>query len=105
MKASALNVIVCPACKNELTVVVQSTDAGEILEGTLTCIGCETTYPIIRGVPRFVPQVECSVLMRITNEQFFTKDAGLRYDYVEDLSMNKQAMRSWIGFNSCASPV
>src|SRR5439155_8882422 len=56
MKSSALNVIVCPACKNELTLHVQSKEGDEVLEGTLACAACASAYPITRGVPRFVPQ-------------------------------------------------
>ena len=56
MKLSALNVIVCPACKNELSLHVQSKEGDEVLEGTLACAACASAYPITRGVPRFVPQ-------------------------------------------------
>ncbi|RPI55806.1 MAG: methyltransferase domain-containing protein [Acidobacteria bacterium] len=56
MKRSALDVIVCPACKGELTLRASTTEREEIVEGQLDCGLCETMFPITNGVPRFVPQ-------------------------------------------------
>ena len=56
MKLSALDVIVCPACKAELILHTGTRDAAEIVEGELHCSGCGKTFPITGGVPRFVPQ-------------------------------------------------
>jgi uncharacterized protein YbaR (Trm112 family) len=55
MKPTALDVLVCPACKADLDVHAAVVQGHEILEGTLTCSSCRTEYPIRRGVPRFVP--------------------------------------------------
>jgi SAM-dependent methyltransferase len=55
VKATALDVMVCPACHEELRLRVDARPQAEILEGSLTCSGCEANYPITRGVPRFVP--------------------------------------------------
>jgi uncharacterized protein YbaR (Trm112 family) len=54
MKKSALDFFVCPECKSDLT--LESPDVGEVLEGTLTCSGCQSRYPITKGVPRFVSE-------------------------------------------------
>jgi SAM-dependent methyltransferase len=51
MKPDAIKFFVCPKCHGDLH--IHSTDTGEIREGTLEC-GCGRTYPITRGVPRFV---------------------------------------------------
>jgi SAM-dependent methyltransferase len=56
MKLSALNVIVCPACKSDLDLQVRSKHDQEIVEGSLECATCHRIYPIARGVPRFVPE-------------------------------------------------
>lgn len=56
MKLAALDVFVCPACRESLRPRIDSRDSEEILEGTLTCDGCGSDYPIRRGVPRFVPE-------------------------------------------------
>jgi SAM-dependent methyltransferase len=56
MKPSALTMIVCPFCRNELELSVLLKEGQEILEGALACGHCERTFPITRGVPRFVPE-------------------------------------------------
>ena len=48
--------LVCPTCKTPLTFDAASdARARKIETGTLRCATCDTTYPIVRGVPRFVP--------------------------------------------------
>jgi SAM-dependent methyltransferase len=54
MKTSALRVLVCPSCKSELKLHADHTSGAEIIQGTLRCSSCAATYPILRGVPRFV---------------------------------------------------
>lgn len=56
MKLSALDVVVCPQCKGDLTLEIRTKDAAEIVEGSLACAACDQVYPITKGVPRFVPQ-------------------------------------------------
>ena len=56
MKIAALEVLVCPTCKDTLVldrVLVE--DGREVLEGRLRCEVCGVTFPIRGGVPRFVP--------------------------------------------------
>jgi ubiquinone/menaquinone biosynthesis C-methylase UbiE/uncharacterized protein YbaR (Trm112 family) len=54
MKTSALKVLVCPSCKSELKLHAHHTSGAEIMDGNLRCSTCAQTYPIVRGVPRFV---------------------------------------------------
>ena len=46
----------CPECRGrlELNVELLRAAAGQIDRGQLRCRGCGTTYPIVRGIPRFV---------------------------------------------------
>jgi SAM-dependent methyltransferase len=54
MKNDANKYFVCPACSGEL--LLSTDESGpEIESGTLTCTGCSAKYPVVRGVPRFVP--------------------------------------------------
>src|SRR5262245_39851513 len=55
MKRRLLNWLACPECQQafELSVKVEQKD--EVVEGTLTCVQCRQTHPIVRGIPRFVP--------------------------------------------------
>jgi SAM-dependent methyltransferase len=54
MKQGLMDHLVCPECSGQLALRVDARDAREILEGTLTCSGCDRSYKITRGVPRFV---------------------------------------------------
>src|SRR5882762_3106186 len=54
MKHRALNFLVCPTCKSSLDLTTDKEDGPEVLEGSLQCGLCHATYPIVRGVPRFV---------------------------------------------------
>jgi SAM-dependent methyltransferase len=56
MKPSALDLIVCPSCKGDLILRTSVKHEAEIVEGQLECSGCGRTFPIAKGVPRFVPQ-------------------------------------------------
>jgi SAM-dependent methyltransferase len=54
-----LNLLCCPACGSDLN-IHNSTDVaddGHIMSGELKCVGCAAVYPVVRGVPRFVPGV------------------------------------------------
>lgn len=43
----------CPACGQNLSLSVAVAKDNEILEGTLTCVGCQRSFPISGGIPRF----------------------------------------------------
>ena len=55
MKLSALDVLVCPSCKTELSLRTRTKSDQEILEGSLACRDCGAVYQVSKGVPRFVP--------------------------------------------------
>jgi SAM-dependent methyltransferase len=54
MKPALLNWLVCPQCHGALRLHA-GTDAAEIEDGTLDCLGCGARFPILRGVPRMLP--------------------------------------------------
>ncbi len=57
MKINLLDILACPKCGSSLTLESEKTqDSREISEGGLTCKGCQKTYPITNGIPRFVEQ-------------------------------------------------
>lgn len=56
MKLSLMEIMVCPKCQADLECSTEEADSkGEVITGALTCMGCNNTYSIIRGIPRFVP--------------------------------------------------
>jgi SAM-dependent methyltransferase len=54
VKSDLLQWICCPGCKSDLALTVTDGDATTVTEGALTCTVCAESYPIVRGVPRFV---------------------------------------------------
>jgi uncharacterized protein YbaR (Trm112 family) len=56
MKPRLADLLVCPACKGELTLAADRTAGSEIVSGSLSCAQCRAAYPIVDGIPRFVVQ-------------------------------------------------
>ena len=56
MRASHLHHLRCPQCQSSLELKETVERNGEIESGQLRCITCRTVYPIVRFVPRFVPE-------------------------------------------------
>ncbi|MBN1430196.1 MAG: methyltransferase domain-containing protein [Anaerolineae bacterium] len=54
MKPILLDYLVCPACQSELDCDVSEQVGEEIVSGSLRCPQCKLTYPITRGIPRFI---------------------------------------------------
>jgi SAM-dependent methyltransferase/uncharacterized protein YbaR (Trm112 family) len=52
VRRALLDVLACPECHGSLT---PSSDAAEISDGELRCASCRKSWPITRGIPRFVP--------------------------------------------------
>ncbi len=52
-----LNLLCCPACGCDLQIhsITEVAPDGHMMSGDLKCGECEAVYPIVRGVPRFVP--------------------------------------------------
>lgn len=64
MKPSLLEFLVCPACGGALALASTTAEAGEVIEGTLSCGGCRAVFPVRRGVPRFVAGGEDDAVAR-----------------------------------------
>ncbi|MBN1977743.1 MAG: methyltransferase domain-containing protein [Anaerolineae bacterium] len=54
MKRALLEYIVCPECYASFECHVEVERDDEIETGSLRCSRCEKSYPILRGIPRFV---------------------------------------------------
>ena len=56
MKFSLLEILACPNCNSNLECHTEDSDSqGDVFTGQLKCLKCENTFPVIRGIPRFVP--------------------------------------------------
>jgi len=56
MKAQLLQLLCCPQCGGELKMSNAQESGEEIESGSLQCPGCPREYPIVRSIPRFVPE-------------------------------------------------
>jgi len=57
MRPSLMDILCCPVCKGELTLIIENEDEKEILEGGLICSACGVKYPIHGGIPNLLPQI------------------------------------------------
>ena len=55
MKRELMDILVCPICKEPLSLEVTSEDGDEIVEGTLSCDSCGQSYPIEDTIPNLLP--------------------------------------------------
>lgn len=56
MREHHVELLACPTCQAGLRISAVECRVGpQIVAGTLTCVGCGRGYPIVRGIPRFVP--------------------------------------------------
>jgi SAM-dependent methyltransferase/uncharacterized protein YbaR (Trm112 family) len=54
MKRNLVDVLCCPDCKGDLTLIDDAPHRPHLESGGLVCRACVETFPIVRGIPRFV---------------------------------------------------
>ncbi|MCX7618542.1 MAG: methytransferase partner Trm112 [Tepidiforma sp.] len=55
MERLLLEILCCPVCRGELELRDAEEAEGEIVAGTLVCLGCGERYPITDGIPNMLP--------------------------------------------------
>lgn len=77
MHLAHLSILACPACRADLALAPADTRAdGAVIEGALACTSCSRQYPIIGGIPRFVPRENYASGFGLE----WTKHARTQYD-------------------------
>jgi len=93
MKEKLLEMLACPVCGGDLSLVhVGTREEREIIEGLLSCRKCDREYKILRGVPRFAD------LSKIEQDKFETaENFGWQWTHFtqEDAKYNEQFL-GWI---------
>jgi SAM-dependent methyltransferase len=56
MRANHLQHLRCPRCQDSLELTETVESEGRVESGQLRCVNCHIAYPIVRFVPRFVPE-------------------------------------------------
>ena len=54
MKLFALEILRCPACRDSLKATIELKKGDEVIAGRLACPACGGSFPVVKGVPRFV---------------------------------------------------
>src|SRR6266567_3476408 len=54
MKSTFAPFLVCPDCRTKLELNIRELYDGSVESGSLSCAACQESFPIIRGIPRFV---------------------------------------------------
>jgi SAM-dependent methyltransferase len=54
LKRTLVSLLICPNCRKNLDVRADSSVGAEIMEGLLLCLHCDSSFPITRGIPRFL---------------------------------------------------
>jgi SAM-dependent methyltransferase/uncharacterized protein YbaR (Trm112 family) len=88
MQERLLQWLVCPKCKNELTLDFSSWDQDEIVGGILSC-SCGNKYPIIKGVPRLLSR-ELQRCLTELYPKYYRRHLSLECVQQEDLPDKKR---------------
>jgi uncharacterized protein YbaR (Trm112 family)/SAM-dependent methyltransferase len=54
MKRDLIDLLCCPDCQGDLSLQDETASQPEVETGSLACEFCRVSYPIVRGIPRFV---------------------------------------------------
>jgi SAM-dependent methyltransferase len=96
MKEAILDLIVCPKCHNSLTMKVHSRNSGEIVDGLFSCSHCGSSFPIVAGIPRFLPA-------SLTQDQKDTADA-FGYEWTRYSTITQEDRREFLDWISPLTP-
>jgi ubiquinone/menaquinone biosynthesis C-methylase UbiE/uncharacterized protein YbaR (Trm112 family) len=87
MNLAHLNLLVCPDCHRDLCCTQSAQGTGQILiDGTLACSGCAREFPVVGGVPRFVPRENYASGFGLE----WTRHARTQYDSYCGLPLSQQ---------------
>ena len=53
---SLVELLRCPDCGGRIAVLEPIRDGAEIVSGRVVCAKCPSSFPIVDGIPRFVPR-------------------------------------------------
>ena len=86
MREEHLVHLCCPDCRSALALVEGRSHGGRIDEGVLRCGGCGLRYPVVRSVPRFVPEENYASSFGVE----WTIHARTQYDATSGCSLSEQ---------------
>lgn len=54
MRREVLQILNCPNCRHDLTLLEHQVDGDEVLDGFLECGNCRRSFPVANGVPKMI---------------------------------------------------
>lgn len=58
MRKDLMDILVCPACKGQLTLTIENETNNGVETGTMHCEKCPVDYPISDGIPTLISSVK-----------------------------------------------
>ena len=58
MRKDLMDILVCPACKGQLTLPIENEINNEVETGAMNCVQCEVDYPISDSIPNLISPVK-----------------------------------------------
>ena len=89
-----LRLLVCPGCGSALHCARGTPSGGVLLEGTLACPTCDREFPVVGGIPRFVPRENYASGFGLE----WTRHARTQYDSYSGLKVSEQRFFSQTGW-------
>jgi SAM-dependent methyltransferase len=94
MMLTHLGLLACPGCCGDLRHARGMPDGGALLEGVLGCAGCSREFPVVGGVPRFVPRENYASGFGLE----WTRHARTQYDSHSGLRVSEQRFFAQTGW-------
>jgi SAM-dependent methyltransferase len=96
MKLELVPFLVCPKCRRPLDVRVDRQELKEVIEGSLVCGGCASSYPITSGIPRFLPD-------QLSKDKQATAEA-FGYEWTHYSTLTSQDKKEFLGWVAPLTP-
>lgn len=112
MDMKLLNILRCPTCFNTLNCHSEKVnEKGRVIEGKLICTKCEAHYPIVRGIPRFVPMENYAAsfgyqwnLYKYTQVDVYSKNKNSESRFSAETQWTKENMKgNWVLDAGCGN--
>ena len=96
MHLEHLKLLACPVCHGILICDQGDADlpVGVVTEGLLSCAACQQQYPVVAGVPRFVPRENYASGFGLE----WTKHARTQYDSYSGIPASEERFFSQTGW-------
>lgn len=94
MRLEHLSLLACPSCSGKLHCARGTASAGTLLDATLACRACAREFPVIGGIPRFVPRENYASGFGLE----WTRHARTQYDSYSGLRVSEQRFFTQTGW-------